>query len=171
MASWVSSDILYTLNVQHCIWHLDVMCFFILRFWYSMTPRYFILSASSTSVSSIFRAFVLHFSNCGLDPKRTNSVLSLFILSLFSFIQTFRLAAHSSSLCIHLSSSFHSPGLNLFPTAWSLAKPCRVRGGFTIPCIVLQYRLKSCAPAQDPWGTLKGNFLVDEYSSPIFTLQ
>ena len=38
-------------------------------------------------------------------------------------------------------------------------------------CIELQYKLNSCAPAQEPCGMLKGRSQLDEYSFPIFTLQ
>ena len=128
---------------------------------HNKTPRYFILSVSFISVLSTFKVFVLHLSNWGFYLKRMNSVLLLFILSLFSFIHTFRSVADFSSSSIHLTSSLQSLGLNLFPTVWSSAKPCRVRGGFTMSCIELQYMLKSCAPVQEPCGMLKGSGLMN----------
>ena len=115
--------------------HLDVIWFFKLSFQSNKTPRYFILSASLISVLSTFKVFVLHLSNYSFDPKRMNLVLLLFILSLFSFIHTFRSVTHFSSSSIHLASSPQSAGLNLFPTVWSSAKPCRVRVGLLCPVL------------------------------------
>ena len=38
-----------------------------------MTPKYLILFVDSILVLSTFKAFVLHFSNCGFDPNKINS--------------------------------------------------------------------------------------------------
>ena len=132
-----------------------------------MTPRYFIPSIISTSVSSTFRAFILHFSNCDLDPKSTNSVLSLFILSLFSFIQTFRVVAHSSSLPIHLSSSFHSPGLNLLHTTWSSAKTMQGKGWIDYLLHCAAVHVEQLCTGTGSLGYTKGQFSCNTLSHPM----
>ena len=147
------------------------MCCFRLSCLSSKTPRYLIFSASLISVLLMFIDFVMHLSSWGFGPKRMNSVLSLFILSWFLSIHTFRSTAHFFNSNMHLTSPSQWPGLNLLSTVWPSATPCRLRGGFITPCIVLQYKLKVCAPAQDPWGTLKERFHSNEYSFPMLTLQ
>ena len=80
---------------------------------------------------------------------------------------------HLSPICVCISLHLHRrPALNLSLTMWSPVTPSvDWEADLLLLCTVLKYKLKICAHAQDPWGTLKGRFHSDECSLPMLTLQ
>ena len=112
--------------------------------------------------------FVWHFLIWCFDPKRINSVLDVFILSLFPSIQCLICFEHFSS--VETARVSFLVGRNFIFRAWSSAYPCRSIFSSITSYTVDAYSRYSTGPAHEPCGTEKGKCFGSEYALPTFIL-